>query len=553
MKKLYFFLITVLFLLFIGGSLNAQQTVFWRSNASTSNWWDSNNPWYRSCDGWWIDRPNYNSCNSNSVGRTWVNIDNNNQLTMNVNGTYFDIKSLTLKSGASSARTFNAASGGGINVDAGISNEDNNSNTHTFNVPIALGASCSFNSNNATFSFTSNFYLNTHTATFSGNHTISAIISESGGSGSIIKNGAGIITLSGANTYTGLTTVSEGTLRLNRTGGSTLPNTNSITINGGTLRVSSNQTIANLTMSSGTLTIDAGVTLTVTGTYNVTGGTLTNNGILCRPSNPPTISAHPTSTQTICQNATPTNLAVTASTTSGGNLTYQWFSNTTNSNSGGTSLGSTSGAQTATYTPPTTALGTIYYYVVVTNACSNTVNSNVAAVTVNAPPSTPSVTAGGATTFCAGGSVTLTSNASSGNQWYKDGAIISGETNTTYTATTSGSYTVIATVGCASSPSSATSVTVNPRPTVSISNQVNDPCMLGAGQVTVTGSGGTGALSITWTATAHPSRPVGATGSATGTPSGASPSPSPTTYTNLTGWYNYNFLVTDANGCTATQ
>ena len=93
-------------------------------------------------------------------------------------------------------------------------------------------------------------------------------------------------------------------------------------------------------------------------------------------------------------------------------------------------------------------------------------------------------------------------------------------------------------------------VSVNPRQTIAVSNKVNDACMLGVGAVTITGSGGTGTLSITWTASANASRPVGATGSATGTPAGTAQT-SPVTYTGLTGWYDYNFLVTDSNGCTA--
>lgn len=55
---------------------------------------------------------------------------------------------------------------------------------------------------------------------------------------------------------------------------------------------------------------------------------------------------------------------------------------------------------------------------------------------------TPVITANGPTTFNTGGSVTLTSSAPSGNTWYNNGAAIAGATGTTYTATTSGSYTV---------------------------------------------------------------------------------------------------------------
>lgn len=112
-----------------------------------------------------------------------------------------------------------------------------------------------------------------------GNIVISAAIN---GSNPITKagSGAGILSLTGINTYTGLTTVSAGTLQLNRTGGTTIPVTNSITVNGGTLKVTSNQTIADLSMSSGSLVIDAGATLTITGTYNITGGTISNLGTL---------------------------------------------------------------------------------------------------------------------------------------------------------------------------------------------------------------------------------------------------------------------------------
>ena len=87
------------------------------------------------------------------------------------------------------------------------------------------------------------------------------------------KNGLGTVTLTAQNTFTGLTTVNAGTLQLNRSGGSTLPATNDVTVNnGGTLRVSSNQTLDELTINTGgTLTVDAGVTLTINGTLTHSG------------------------------------------------------------------------------------------------------------------------------------------------------------------------------------------------------------------------------------------------------------------------------------------
>ncbi|MBX7182984.1 MAG: hypothetical protein K1X82_12800, partial [Bacteroidia bacterium] len=87
---------------------------------------------------------------------------------------------------------------------------------------------------------------------------------------------------------------------------------------------------------------------------------------------------------------------------------------------------------------------------------------------------TASITNSTPLTFCAGGSVLLTAVGSpSGTYsyvWKKDGSVISGATSSTYSATQSGSYTVVVTSSnnC-SATSSPTVVTVNPNPTVSIS------------------------------------------------------------------------------------
>lgn len=108
--------------------------------------------------------------------------------------------------------------------------------------------------------------------------TYDGVIAHSGTHG-MRKLGGGVLVLRGANTYTGLTTVTVGTLELNRTGGNTLNSTNNVTINGGTLRVRSNQTLNNVTLSSGTLIVDNGVTLTINGTFSG-GGTIQNNGTI---------------------------------------------------------------------------------------------------------------------------------------------------------------------------------------------------------------------------------------------------------------------------------
>jgi hypothetical protein len=102
----------------------------------------------------------------------------------------------------------------------------------------------------------------------------------------------------------------------------------------------------------------------------------------------PVITNQPQSaTCTLNEPATP--LTINATRSDAGNLSYQWYRNTTNRNTGGTSLGTASGAQTNTYTPPTSTVGTTYYYAIVTNtnnAATGTktasTTSNTAAVTV---------------------------------------------------------------------------------------------------------------------------------------------------------------------------
>jgi|GEM_PF-1219784 len=106
---------------------------------------------------------------------------------------------------------------------------------------------------------------------------------------------------------------------------------------------------------------------------------------------------------------------------------------------------------------------------------SPTCISPATAVTVNAQPATPTtptITAGGPTTFCAGGSVTLTSSAETSYLWS------TGATTPSISATTAGSYTVQVTnaAGCQSAPSAATVVTVNAFPVITADPQSQADC-----------------------------------------------------------------------------
>ena len=98
----------------------------------------------------------------------------------------------------------------------------------------------------------------------------------------------------------------------------------------------------------------------------------------------PIIDVQPTALQELCQNATPSDLTVSVS---GGTVTaknYQWFSNTTSSNVGGTPI---IGVTSATYTPVTSTVGAFYYYVEVSQAESGcSVTSAVSEVIVKEAP-----------------------------------------------------------------------------------------------------------------------------------------------------------------------
>jgi uncharacterized repeat protein (TIGR01451 family) len=191
--------------------------------------------------------------------------------------------------------------------------------------------------------------------------------------------------------------------------------------------------------------------------------------------------------------------------------TYQWLLN-------GSPIGSANGQTYAA-----TVAGS--YTVTASNASGCSGTSAPVNVTQNTAPS-PTVTAGGPTTFCAGGSVTLSTGAASSYQWLLNGSPIGGANGQSTPATVSGSYSVTVTnaAGC-SATSAPISVTVNPNPVVAISGPSS---ICGTGSVTL--DAGAGFASYNWS-----------TGATTQT---ITVSPIATA--------TYNVTVTNAAGCTAS-
>ena len=133
--------------------------------------------------------------------------------------------------------------------------------------------------------------------------------------------------------------------------------------------------------------------------------------------------------QNICLNGSATALTVTAAPVT----SYQWYSNTTASNSGGTII---NGATNSSYTPLTTTADTLYYYCVVSDsACS--LSSNVSGVIIVYPVLSVPTLSGASSNICYNTSPgVFTANDTGGNGtyaylWYL-GGVSTGITTQTY-------------------------------------------------------------------------------------------------------------------------
>ena len=108
------------------------------------------------------------------------------------------------------------------------------------------------------------------------------------------------------------------------------------------------------------------------------------------------------------------------------------------------------------YTGTETLSSGNYFVSQTTNSCGESARTLVA-VTINPTPAAPTITAGGPTTFCSGGSVVLTSSGGTDYLWS------TGETTESITVSASGNYNVKVTnaSGCQSAASASKTVTVN--------------------------------------------------------------------------------------------
>ncbi len=199
----------------------AQQTVYWRNGAGVVNWWDGANPWYRSGDGWWIARPDYNTLyEASTIGANIVHFDNGSDLTMTVNGAYFQVHQLLFDSGTG-ARTMTADGSGGIDMRSGSSTmkiENNDADAQVLNVPVVLYATTEINPVSGNLTFNRTVYLKNNWINVWGNNQktlyLNGQLNADGGTGGLAVKQDSLVVLTNDNTFAGAIWVEKGTVQV---------------------------------------------------------------------------------------------------------------------------------------------------------------------------------------------------------------------------------------------------------------------------------------------------------------------------------------------------
>jgi len=133
--------------------------------------------------------------------------------------------------------------------------------------------------------------------------------------------------------------------------------------------ITNGATTNSITVSTGAAGQGGNITVTA---GNIACGMSTPRILLVTVNQATVITAQSTTTQSQCINGTFAPITVTAAGT--GTLTYQWYSNVSALNSGGSLI---SGATSASYTPSAASAGTLYYYCLVHSGCGADLTSTI--------------------------------------------------------------------------------------------------------------------------------------------------------------------------------
>ncbi|WP_422002082.1 autotransporter outer membrane beta-barrel domain-containing protein [Reyranella sp.] len=155
------------------------------------------------------------------------------------------------------------------------------SGDNSFAGAIALSSAARINSDAGTLTLSGNIAGAGQALTIggAGNTVISGIIGTA--TGTLTKDGTGVLTLTGSNTYSGTTTISAGTLQIGAGGTTGSLGTGAVT-NNGTLQVNRSDTVtlANAIGGTGSFVQAGPGTTILTGSNSYSGGTLVAAGTL---------------------------------------------------------------------------------------------------------------------------------------------------------------------------------------------------------------------------------------------------------------------------------
>jgi len=261
-------------------------TIYWSNNAGTNAWATKSN--------WWTTQTgttNPASAPTNDLTTDIADFDQTSYATQpnfgttSINGLVFGdgttgtgaatLSGTALSLGASGIMVY--ANAGAVTINNGVKIGANQTWTNNSSNTLSIGATIT------NYTTTTPY---TVTLAGSGNTSLGGIISDNSGSGtiSLAKSGTGTLTLSGANTYTGTTTVTGGTLTLGagvgNDGFTTSQTAGNFNLNGGTLQFNESDTLAFAHAITGTgavVVTNSAAGLMLVGSNTFSGGLTLNS------------------------------------------------------------------------------------------------------------------------------------------------------------------------------------------------------------------------------------------------------------------------------------